>query len=61
MTDARIPIIAQELDALRQDIAALAITIAALTKLVDRLEYRIGQQNRAMERLAQYVGTEWDE
>lgn len=55
MTNER-AIFSQELDALREDIATLRRAVLELTETALRLEYRMNQQSRAMERMAQYAG-----
>ena len=54
--DVRIAILSQQLDDVQEHVQALRKAVELLTAELQRLEYRMGQQNRAMERMAQYVG-----
>jgi len=57
MTDDTTRVISQELDALREEMTELRRVVTQLTDEIRRLEYRMGQQNRAMERMAQYTAS----
>ena len=53
--DPKLSIISQALDDLLGEVVALRQDLTALNEKLDRLEYRIGQHGRAMDRMAQYT------